>query len=123
MELGEAGMNSTELFPVLVESKGGRRQQLRFVASCHGCGTLILDPSEANVAVVDDSDAPPAPIKTDGDATVSLLPGRAYVYCWDCDREQEQNNVPWQNAAQTFRDPAQQTLEPTFQSASTRRKR
>jgi hypothetical protein len=123
MELGEAGMNSTELIPVLVKFKGGRRQQLRFIASCHGCGTLILDPSEANVAVVGDSDVPSTPIKTDSGVKISRLPGRAFVFCWDCDREQEQNYVPWQNAAQTFRDPAQQTLEPTFQSASTRRKR
>ena len=33
---------------------------------------------------------------------VYRLDGRAFVFCWQCDREQLEHNVPWENAAATF---------------------
>jgi hypothetical protein len=114
--------NPTELIPLLLERNG--KDELRFVASCKGCGAPVLDPTEANVAVVGGTAARPKPIGTHFGAKVSRLSGRAFVYCWSCDGKEQGNRVPWDNSAQTFRDrndAAQQRQAPPFRSASTRR--
>ena len=95
-------MIPTELIAVLVKPESGR-EELRFVPTCRGCGKPVLDFTAANVAVVGGTSEPPSPLGTFNGARVSRLDGRAFVFCWNCDREQDTDNVPWQNAAATFR--------------------
>jgi hypothetical protein len=111
----------TELVAVILEHPDGR-DEIRFVPTCAGCGILVLDPTIANTAVVE-GDGELKAAGTHLGARVSRLEGTAVVFCWACDEKQERNNVPWANAANTFRDrndAAQQRLEPVFRSASTR---
>jgi hypothetical protein len=113
----------TELAPIFLKKRSGR-DEIRFVPVCAGCGELIIDITKANVAVVGGTAARPQPVGTHKGATVSRLDGRAFVFCWDCDRVQSGNNVPWDAAALIFRnrdDAAQQPLTPTFHSVTARR--
>jgi hypothetical protein len=115
--------HTTELVAVILERNG--KDEMRFLPTCAGCGELILDPTTANVAVVTGTGSGKL-TKTNArhlGARVSRIDGRASVFWWPCD-EQQGNNIPWGNAALTFRDcndSAQQRLEPSFRSVSTRR--
>ena len=97
---------------------------MRFVPCCAGCDKLLLDLTQANVAVVGHNFDGMTPAGTHNGAKVSRLGGQAAIFCWECDRKQETNNVPWSNAALTFLDhddPAQQRLHPTFRCATKRK--
>jgi hypothetical protein len=110
----------TELVAVYLERNG--RDELRFVPTCSGCGELVLDFTEANVAVVDGTGAT-KPTGTYKGAKVTRIEGRPHVFCWPCDSKHG-GNVPWVNAALVFRDrddAAQQRLNPPFRSITKRR--
>jgi hypothetical protein len=111
----------TELVAVFLERNG--RDEFRFVPTCSGCGKLVLDLSQANVAVVGGTAARPEPVGAHNGAKVFRLNGRAHVFCWPCDREHG-HNVPWSAATLVFRDrddAAQQRLNPPFRSVTKRR--
>jgi hypothetical protein len=113
-----SAVRGSELVPVLLEQNG--KDELRFVPSCAGCGELIHDLTEANVAVVGGSSARPKPAGTYRGAKLFRLDGIANVFCWECDSKTH-GNLPWVNAAAVFRnhdDAAQQRLEPTFRSVT-----
>jgi hypothetical protein len=88
----------------------GRREQLKFLPVCAGCGEVIFNVAEANVAVIDNDGTLGRP-RREGDATFREV-GSASIFCWGCDRER--NHVPWQNALGTFRgiDEPQRYPEP-----------
>lgn len=88
----------TTLTAYFVKSRG-RRERLVFLPKCSQCGKTILDPSEANCAVVDGDGSLGRPERV-GDATFCEI-GPANVYCWPCDAKV--NHVPWSNALGTFR--------------------
>jgi hypothetical protein len=112
----------SELVAVFLERNG--KDEFRFVPPCDGCGVLIHDLTQANVAVIKGSGSGKlVDSGTYGGAKVSRIDGHAAIFCWDCDSKRH-GNVPWLNAALVFRDrndPAQQKLEPGFRSVSTRR--
>jgi hypothetical protein len=113
--------NPTELVAVFLKRRNGR-DELRFVPVCYGCGEPVLDVTEANVAVVGGTGARPESVGTYKGAKVSRLYGRAFVFCWPCDRKAG-HNVPWTAAAFTFRDrddAAQQRQNPPFHSVTAR---
>jgi len=97
---GAGATQPTELVPLMV--KGRRRLEYRFAPVCHGCGQPILNINEANVAVVGGGSRDKLIGKHNG-KSVYRIDGRAFVFCWPCDRAQEENNVPWEYAAATFR--------------------
>lgn len=94
-------LNSVEIVPIVVRSKKTRRDQLRFFPRCCDCGKILLDISEANIAVVDGGLGKLKRIGTHGDFEISRHSGRAVVLCWNCDKKV--NRIPWQNALGTFR--------------------
>jgi hypothetical protein len=113
---------SVKLVAVILE-RGGR-DEMRFVPLCADCDKLVLDLTQANVAVVGHRYDGMTPAGIHHGAKVSRLGGFAQVFCWECDRKQEMNNIPWSNAALTFRDcddPAQQRLSPTFRCVTKRK--
>jgi hypothetical protein len=108
---------------VVLERRGV--DEMRFAPLCAGCGKIILNLPEANIAVVRHRYSGMTPTGVHNGAKVSRLGGFAQVFCWECDGKQEANNIPWVNAANVFRDhddPAQQRLSPGFRAA-TKRKR
>jgi hypothetical protein len=114
--------SSVKLVAVILERSG--RDEMRFVPCCAGCDKLLLDLTQANVAVVGHTYNGMTPAGTHNGAKVSRLGGQAQVFCWECDGKQETNNIPWSNAALTFRDhddPAQQRLSPTFRCVTKRK--
>jgi hypothetical protein len=114
---------SMKLVAVILE-RGGR-DEIRFVPLCAGCDKLVLDLTQANVAVVGHRYDGMTPAGIHRGAKVSRLGGFAQVFCWECDGKEKTNNVPWSNAALTFRDcddAAQQRLSPTFRCATKRRR-
>lgn len=113
---------SVKLVAVILE-RGGR-DEMRFVPLCADRDKLVLDLTEANVAVVGHRYDGMIPAGIHRGAKVSRLGGFAQVFCWECDRKQETNNVPWSNAVLTFRDcddPAQQRLNPSFRCVTKRK--
>jgi hypothetical protein len=114
---------AVELVPVILEMDG--TDELRFVPRCHGCGELLFDVTHANVAVLrSGTEHPLKKIGTYRRATVSIFDGaNAVIFCWECDRKQEANNVPWENAALVLRDrndAAQARAVPSFRSVTAR---
>ena len=110
-----------ELVAVYLERNG--RDELRFVPTCSGCGELVLDVTEANVAVVGGNGSCLDLEGTHKGAKVIRIDGRPHVFCWPCDSKHG-GNVPWVNAALVFRDrddAAQQRLNPTFRSVARRK--
>ena len=112
---------AVELVPVILEMDG--TDELRFVPRCHGCGELLFDVTHANVAVLrSGTEHPLKKIGTYRRATVSIFDGaNAVIFCWECDRKQEANNVPWENAALVLRDrndAAQTRVAPGFRSVT-----
>jgi hypothetical protein len=114
---------SVKFIAVILERRG--RDEMRFVALCAGCEAPLLDVTQANIAIVGHRYDGMTPAGTHLGAKVSRLGGYAQIFCWECDAKQEANNIPWANAALTFRDcddVAQQRLKPTLRGA-TKRKR
>ena len=111
----------TELVAVFLKRNG--RDELRFVPTCAECGERVLDLTEANVAVVGWTAARPKAVGTHAGAKASRLDGRAFVFCWPCDRKHN-GNLPWSNSALVFRnrdDASQQPLDPPFHSITARK--
>jgi hypothetical protein len=109
-------------FVALVLERGGR-DEMRFVPLCARCDKLVLDVTQANIAVSGHRYDGMTPAGTYLGAKLARLNGYAQVFCWECDRKE--NNFPWSNAAETFRDhddPAQQRVPPGFRCV-TKRKR
>jgi uncharacterized UBP type Zn finger protein len=103
-------------FVAVVLERGGR-DEMRVVPLCARCGELVLDVTQANIAVSGHRYDGMTPAGKYLGAKVSRLNGYAEIFCWACDRKEAANNVPWSNLAETLRnhdDPAQQRLAPGF---------
>lgn len=100
-------IQSTELVACFVKSPG-RRETLRFLPRCSGCGKILFNIEEANCAAVADTPTNPQRV---GVHEVTLI-GPAEILCWPCDSKK--NHVPWANALGTFRslDEPQRFPEP-----------
>jgi hypothetical protein len=108
-------LKPTELIPILVKPRGAPRQQLRFFPTCCGCGKIVFNLAEANIAVVGASHHRLRRVGThEGAALYTESNGHAFVFCWNCDRQQTQFNAPWINALAVFRglDEPQRHPEP-----------
>jgi hypothetical protein len=91
----------TEFVAFYVKSKG-RREELRFLPKCAGCGKVIFDVAQANIVVTDNNGGSLGRPRREGNAILREI-GPAALYCWDCDRESDEARVPWANALGTFR--------------------
>lgn len=94
--------NPTELVAIFLKGNNGR-EELRFLPTCSGCGKIVLNIAEANVAVAGVAPARLRRIGTHRGTGIFRESGRAFVFCWKCDGKQTSHNVPWLNALSTFR--------------------
>src|SRR5258708_4856275 len=94
---------STEFVPAFNKTKSSGREELRFMPKCSECGEVVLNVAEANLAVIEGAPRRLKRIGTHNGTKLFQDAGWAVLLCWICDRAQERNHVPWQNALATFR--------------------
>src|ERR1700730_8116879 len=100
-------------FTVTLKRTG--REQLRFLPVCGDCQKVILDISQANLAVLDFGAVGKLKrIGTSDEFEILRDGGPAALLCWPCDRKRG-NNIPWQNALATFRGLDEPQRYPEFE--------